>query len=88
MIFAQNLSNSLWPEAMSHVAYVCNRTFSRSIPDGTPYQKWTSQKPDLLTIQEFGMDVWVLNPDPQRNKLAPKSNRFIFVRYQDGPHAI
>ena len=73
---------------MSHVAYVCNQTFSWSIPDGTPYQKWTGQKPDLSTIQEFGTDIWVLNPDPQRNNLAPKSNWFIFVGYQDSPWAI
>ena len=76
MIFTQYLPNSLWPEAMSHAAYVCNRAFSQSVPDGTPYQKWTGQKPDLSTIQEFGTDIWVLNPDPQRNKLAPKSNQF------------
>ena len=50
MIFAQNLPNSLWPEAMSHAAYVRNWAFSRSVPDGTPYQKWTGQKPDLSTI--------------------------------------
>ena len=36
MIFTQNLPNSLWPEAMSHAAYVRNRAFSRSVPDGTP----------------------------------------------------
>ena len=28
MIFVQNLPNSLWPEAMSHAAYVRNQAFS------------------------------------------------------------
>ena len=55
----------------------------------TPYEAWTGKKPDVSHFREFGCDIWVLDENKNRSKLAPKLEKMIFtegskaVRYWD-----
>jgi hypothetical protein len=57
------------------------------LTDHTPYEAWTGQKPNVAHLHEFRCDVWILDTG-DRSKLDPKANKFTFVRFKDGPHAV
>ena len=54
----------------------------------TPLEAWSGIKPDVSHLREFGCDVWILNEDKNRLKLAPKSKKMIFTGFEDGPKAV
>jgi len=87
MLLARDLPRELWPEAVNHACYIRNRAYTRAINDGTPHQKWTGERPDVSSIQEFGVPVWILD-EHHTNKLQSKSTEHIFIGYEDGPKAI
>jgi hypothetical protein len=88
MLLAHRLPSELWPEAMTYATYIQNRAYTRAIPDMTPYQKWTGNKPDISHIHEFGHAVWVLDEQINPSKLEPNAYKHIFVGLQEGPRAI
>jgi transposase InsO family protein len=88
MIFARNVPNELWPEAMSHATYIRNRAYTRAVPDKTPYEKWSGKHPDISFIQEFGCPVWILNQEQNPSKLDERAKRQTFIGYEEGPRAI
>ena len=88
MLISRDMPSELWPEAMNYATYIRNRAYTRAIPDMTPYQKWTGDKPDISHIQEFGRIVWVMDEQINPSKLEPKANKHIFVGYEHGPRAI
>jgi len=88
MIFAHNLPSELWTDAMKHATYIRNHAFTQSIPNGTPYQKWFNKRPDILYIQEFGHEVWILNEELNPSKLEPHAIKHMFLGHEDGPHGI
>ena len=61
MIFVHNLSNKLWPEAMSHATYIQNCTYTYTVPNKMLYEKWSEKQPNISFIQEFSCPVWILN---------------------------
>jgi len=54
----------------------------------TPLEAWSGTKPDVSHLREFGCDVWILDEDKNRSKLAPKSKKMIFTGFEDGPKAV
>ena len=54
----------------------------------TPFEAWSGTKPNVSHLQEFGCDVWILDEDKNRSKLAPKSKKMIFTGFEDGPKAV
>jgi len=54
----------------------------------TPLEAWSGTKPDVSHLQEFGCDVWIVDEDKNRSKLAPKSKKMIFTDFEDGPKAV
>jgi len=54
----------------------------------TPLEAWSGTKPDVSHLWEFGCDVWILDEDKNRSKLAPKSKKMIFTDFEDGPKAV
>ncbi len=61
---------------------------TRALEGKTPEEAWTKTKPNVLHLKEFGCDVWILTEGQNLSKLEPKSKKFIFVGYLDGPKAI
>ena len=51
------------------------------------HEAWTGKKPNILYFREFGCDVWILIKG-DCDKLSPKSQKFIFTGWQEGPKAV
>jgi hypothetical protein len=88
MLIAKGLPTFLWDEAVSHATYIRNRSPTRALKGKTPYEAWTGKKPDVSHFREFGCDVWVLDEDKNRSKLAPKSKKMVFVGFMEGSKAV
>jgi hypothetical protein len=63
IICTQKLPEFLWECTVSHAAYLRNRSYSRSITNTTPYQRWHGIKPDISHLREFGTKVWILSEE-------------------------
>ena len=87
MLFKFDLPKSLWEEAVNYACYLKNRSPTRALNGMTPYEALHGKKPDLSNMHEFGCDVWILKPENQRNKLEPKSEKFIFTGLSSGGNA-
>lgn len=88
MLIAKNLPAFLWDEAVSHAVYLRNRAPTQALKGMTPYEAWNGLKPDVSHFREFGCDVWVLDEDKNRSKLAPKSKKMVFVGFAEGSKAV
>ena len=88
MLIAKNLPSFLWEEAVTHAAYLRNRAPTRALQQITPEEAWSGRKPDISHLQEFGSDVWILSEGDKISKLQPKSKKYIFVGFMDGPKAV
>jgi hypothetical protein len=88
MLIAKGLPPFLWDEAVSHATFIRNRSPTRALKGKTPYEAWTGKKPDVSHFREFGCDVWVLDEDKNRSKLAPKSKKMVFVGFMEGSKAV
>ena len=87
MIFSTQVPKFLWPKAISHAAYLRNRTHTQALDSKTPLEAWCGRKPDVSHLKEFGSPVWILN-EGQLTKLQPRSTKHTFVGFVDGPKAI
>lgn len=86
-IIAAGLLKNLWPESVSHITYLKNRSPTRALKDMTPHEAWTGQKPDLADLQEWGAKCWVLTACNKCTKLDPKSQPMRLVGIADGSKA-
>ena len=85
---ATNLPEFLWESAISHTAYIRNRSFTKPLKT-TPYQIWYGKKPDISHLWEFGTSVWVLlQGQHQQHKMLLKSKCRALVGYDDGSKSI
>nr|AAZ28937.1 polyprotein [Phanerochaete chrysosporium RP-78] len=79
MLIARSLPKFLWQEAWAYACYLRNRTPTRALSGKTPYEALWGQKPDVRAARDFGTPCWVLVPENRRDKLAAKSERYIFT---------
>jgi hypothetical protein len=89
ILIASKLPEFLWEPAIAHVAYVCNMSFTKYIPDAIPYQLWHERRPNVAHLCEFGVPVWVLQQGQRvLQKMLPKSQCQAYVRYNKGSKSI
>ena len=88
MLIAKDLPTFLWPEAVTHTAYIQNRSSTKALDRMTLHEAWTGKKPDVLHFREFDYNMWVLHQGEKRFKLAPKSVKMKFVGFLDSQGAI
>ena len=89
MLTARQLPEFLWEPAVAHAAYLRNRSFSRAVPDATPYERRHGAKPDVSHFREFGSQVWILTEGPNvPRKMLPKSIERTFMGFDDGARAV
>ena len=69
---------------METACYLVNRSPSSALEDKTPHEVWNGKKPSLSHLRLFGCDAYVHVPKEKRTKLDNKSERCIFIRYEDG----
>ena len=80
MIFTKNLLKTLWPEAVTYACYIKNQSPMRALgSDIMPFQALLTKKLDIVRLEEFGMNCWVMVPDQCQAKLDPKAEEHLFV---------
>ena len=89
MLRGQDLPEFLWEYAIAHAAYLCNRSYTKSLNNITPYQKWNKSKPNVTHLQEFGAPVWVLLQGQKvPRKMLAKSQRRAYIGFDDGSKSV
>ena len=89
MLAAFKLPQFLWEPAVLHAAYLRNMSYTKVHPRATPYQIWYGIKPNVEHLREFRATVWVLLQGQNiQNKMLPKSQRHIYVGYDEGSHSV
>ena len=78
MISHADLPLSFWGYALQTVAFTLNRVPTKTV-EKTPYEIWTGKRPWLSFLKIWGCEVYVKRQIS--NKLAPKSDKCLFVGY-------
>ena len=81
MMNEKHMPKSYWAKAANTVVYVMNRCTTSRVHDVTSHEKYFARKPDLSHTRIFGAIAYVHIPDEKRQKLDPKSEKFILVGY-------
>jgi hypothetical protein len=55
---AKQLPTMFWGEVVNYVAYLLNRTVSKSTGDKTPYEHWIGSKPPVSHFRVLHMSEW------------------------------
>ena len=84
MVIGQNVPEFLWEYAITHAAYLRNRSTTTFLNNATPYQLWNKKKPNVNHLREFSATVWVLLQGQKiPRKILPKSQKRIYVGFDD-----
>jgi hypothetical protein len=83
MLHAKSLPRRLWAEALNCATYIQNRYPHRYVKDKTPYEAWSSLKPEVTHFHIFDSRAWAQIPSEKRKALDPQSTECIFVGYPD-----
>ena len=86
MLKEKNLPLELWAEAVNTCVYVPNRSYTKSLKDETPYEKWSGRKPYVDHLRVFGSVVHVKSTR-KLNKLEDRSTVMILIGYERGTKA-
>ena len=78
MMSQVDLPSSFWGYALQTAAFTLNRVPSKAVQK-TPYEMWTGKMPSLSFLKIWGYEAYVKRQ--VSNKLAPKSDKCIFVGY-------
>src|SRR6185312_7382327 len=78
MMSQSDLPLSFWGYALETAAFTLNRVPSKSV-DKTTYEIWTGKTPSLSFLKIWDCEAYVKRL--QSDKLAPKSDKCIFVGY-------
>ena len=80
MIFAKNLPKTLWPEAIAYACYIKNWSPTQALGSDTmSFQALFAKKLDIVRLEEFRTNCWVMVPDQCQAKLDPKVEEHLFV---------
>ena len=88
MLLGQKIPKVLWATAALHAVYLRNRAFTRTLPEQTPFERWSGKQPNVENLQEFGIPVSILSEGVGRDKLDPRGKIHIFLGFEAGPKAI
>jgi hypothetical protein len=80
-LHAKSLPQGLWAEALNCETYIQNISPHRYIKDKTPYEAWSSLKPEVTHFRIFSSRAWAKIPFEKRKELDPQSRECIFVGY-------
>ena len=89
MLSSSKLPKFLWEPAVAHAAYLRNLSYTKAVPNFTPYQIWRNERPNVSHLREFGAPVWIsLQGQKISRKMLPKSQRRAYVGFDDGLQAV
>ncbi|WVZ23704.1 hypothetical protein V8G54_002248 [Vigna mungo] len=81
MIKGRDLPHYLWGKAVSTAAYLLNRSPTKALPNSTPEEAWSGNKPDVRHLKIFGSVCYKYVPSELRKKLDDRSETLIIVGY-------
>ena len=87
MLKAKELPGVFWGEAVTTAVYILNRTSTKGLSGGTPYQHLNGSTPAVHHLRTFGCVAHVKVTTPNQRKLDDRSRRMIFVGYEPGSAA-
>ncbi|HEX4706357.1 MAG TPA: reverse transcriptase domain-containing protein, partial [Candidatus Udaeobacter sp.] len=79
MLYDSSLPPSYWYHALEYAVLLHNISPTQALPDVTPAEAWSGNKPDVSHIRVFGSKAFVHIPDSQRDKLSAKSLTCVFL---------
>ncbi|KAD7116502.1 hypothetical protein E3N88_03770 [Mikania micrantha] len=74
---AMKLPQWTWGEGARHAVYILNRTPTKAVEKGTPYEAYKSWKPNLEHLKVFGCLAHVKVPTVKLTKLEDKSEKMV-----------
>ena len=77
LLHETGLPRFLWGEALNHIVYMKNRTWTKSSPNATPHKILTGKKPDLSNIHPWGTHVWVHDKSGSKLDGRAKEGRWV-----------
>lgn len=80
----RQLPSKLWGKAARHAVYILNRLPTRALSGKTPYEAWTTRKPDLGHIRVFGCVAHMKIPSAHTTKLDNHSKMVIHLGKEPG----
>jgi hypothetical protein len=83
MLHTAQLPNMYWIEAIFTACYLQNCSYTLALDNTTPFELWTSIKPNISHLRIFGCKGFFHIPDEKRTKLEVKSTPCIFVGYSE-----
>ncbi|CAJ2652499.1 unnamed protein product [Trifolium pratense] len=83
MLKSKNMSKQFWAEDVQCAIYVQNRCPHSKLEDQTPQEVWSGQKPTVSHLKVFGSVAYAHVPDQRRTKLEDKSQKYIFIGYDE-----
>ncbi|KAK1661504.1 hypothetical protein QYE76_049663 [Lolium multiflorum] len=87
MMESKGLLGKFWGEAVNTAVYLLNRTPTRSMVGGTPYEAWYGRKPSVDHLRTFGCVAHVKTVSGHKRNLAERSTSMIMTGYEEGSKA-
>ncbi|KAJ7362277.1 hypothetical protein DFH08DRAFT_799328 [Mycena albidolilacea] len=88
MLRLADLPTSLWLEALSHAAWLRNRTETAKTIGGTPCERAMGDKPNLSQVRRFGANIWVKLEHASKIDLQAKPCRWVGIDVHAKSHRI
>lgn len=79
LLSGKEMPKFLWPDAVRWTVHVLNRSYTRSIKDKVPEERWTGFKPKVDYFRVFGSIAHVHIPEQKRIKLDARSHKCILL---------
>lgn len=83
MLSEKRLPNDFWAEAVATSVFLLNISLTKAMRNMTPYEAWWNRKPNVSRLKVFGSIAYSLIDSSDRSKLDKKSEKCIFVGYND-----
>ena len=81
MLVSAGLDANFWSDALLHATYVKNRLPHATLGI-TPFEAWTSSRPDLAHLRVFGSSIYVRTPGVDDGKLdTSRMHKGIFLGF-------
>ena len=83
LLSEKEMPRTLWADAARWTAHVLNRSFTKSIKDKVPEERWSGIKPKVDYFRVFGSISHVHIPEQKRIKLDDRSRKCILLGVSD-----
>jgi hypothetical protein len=83
MLKGKNLSNEYWAEVVAYVVSILNKSPTKIVRDMIPQQAWSGKHHNVSHFKVSGYIAYAHVPKQTRSKLDDKSEKCIFIGYDE-----